>query len=87
MNNEQKETLICILCLLLGATSYFLVIWWYIGLACAVGAVALAFYHDRHYDTKRVVLVGMWLGLAYIGMLILIGLFILGYFHMLHVQL
>ncbi len=87
MDEQQKETLLSFLCITCGILCYLLVVFWYVGLALAIAAVGLAFYHDRLYGTNRMVLVGMWLGLAYIGILILIGLFIWGYFHMLHVRI
>ena len=88
MNEQQRETLLTFLCLILGIACYVAVIpQWFLGLGCAIGAVALAFYHDRCFPPNPVVKVGMWLGLVFIGMLVLIGLFILGYFHLLQVKL
>ncbi|MCR5641527.1 MAG: hypothetical protein K6G04_09275 [Lachnospiraceae bacterium] len=87
MTEQQQETLLNVLCLGCGLLCYPLVVVWYIGLVLAIAAVGIAFYHDRKYPTNRVTIVGMWLGLVYIGILILIVIFIWGYFHLLHVRL
>ena len=87
MNEQQKETLINLLCVTFGVASYLLAVFWYLGLACAIVAILLAFYHDRFYPVHRATLVGMWLGIVYIMMLLLIGIFIFGYFHLLQVQI
>ena len=88
MNEQQRDTLLTLLSLLLGIFCYgAVIVQWFLGLACAIGAVALAIYHDKQYPPNRVVLVGMWLGIIFIGMLVLIGIFILGYFRLLHVRL
>ena len=88
MIEQQRETFLTLLCLLLGILCYVAVVArWFLGLACAIGAVALAFYHDKQYPPNPVVLVGMWLGIVFIGMLLLIGIFIYAYFRLLHVTL
>ena len=87
MNEQQRETLINLLCVMFGIASYLLVVFWYLGLACAIVAVILAIYHDHYYPANRATIVGMWLGIVYVIMFVLIGVFILGYYHLLHVQI
>ena len=56
-----------------GIASYLLVVFWYLGLACAIVAIVLAIYHDRYYPAHRATIVGMWLGIVYVIMFVLIG--------------